>query len=190
MEPQTETPPPVRRAPDAPAADRWGRLPEQAGAIDPQEEAATLRRLADSVAWYESHAKRSGDLFKAFKVVTLAAGAAIPVLVGVGFTPGLVLPAWTVGAPALAGLLGALIVVVEGLQQLYQWQQNWLAYRSTADALQSEGALYAARAGIYEGAAQPHKLLASRVEQLMGREHQPWTGVRNDPRGSGGRPSF
>ncbi len=178
--------PPTRRGSEAGMPERWGKLPEPPAATDPQEEAATLKRLDESVAWYERGAGRNGNLFKTFKVVTLASGAAIPVLVGIGLT----VPTWAAIAPAVAGILGALIVVVEGLQQLFQWQHNWLAYRSTADALKSEGALFAARAGVYEGVTHPHKLLASRVEQLLGGDNQSWTTGRGDSRPSVSRSSF
>ena len=38
---------------------------------------------------------------------------------------------------AIPAALGALIVVLEGVQQLNQYQQNWSAYRSTCEALKT-----------------------------------------------------
>ena len=54
------------------------------------------------------------------KVAQIVTAAAIPVVAAFG------------GGADVAGLLGALVVVVEGLQQLFQFQQNWLRYRSAA----------------------------------------------------------
>jgi hypothetical protein len=44
-------------------------------------------------------------------------------------------PNWLVAA------LGAAVVLLEAVQQLYQWQTNWVLYRSTAEPLAHEGFL-------------------------------------------------
>ncbi|MGK2939699.1 MAG: DUF4231 domain-containing protein [Solirubrobacteraceae bacterium] len=67
------------------------------------------------------------------------------------------------------------IVVLEGLQSLFQFQQNWMTYRATAEALKHEQFLYLAGAGPYTGAGQPGALLAERVEGLVSQEHATWT---------------
>lgn len=46
----------------------------------------------------------------------------------------------------LAAVFGALIVVIEGLQQLYQSLRNWLLYRSTCESLKHEKYLFLASA--------------------------------------------
>jgi hypothetical protein len=52
-----------------------------------------------------------------------------------------------VGAAAwVPGALGAVVVVVEGFQQLNQYQQLWTSYRSTAEALKHEKYLFLGRA--------------------------------------------
>ena len=62
----------------------------------------------------------------------------------------------------------------EGAQHLYQLQENWITYRSTAEALKRERYLYLAKAGPYaEG--DRHKQLAERLEVLISREHAKWT---------------
>jgi uncharacterized protein DUF4231 len=68
-------------------------------------------------------------------VVQIVAAAVIPVLAGLDAT------AWVVGSA------GGLIVVLEGLQQLFQSQQNWISYRSTCEALKHEKFLFLAKAG-------------------------------------------
>jgi Protein of unknown function (DUF4231) len=50
------------------------------------------------------------------------------------------------------GGLGAVVVVVEGIQQLGQYQANWINYRSTAEALGHEKFLFLAGAGAYQAA--------------------------------------
>jgi uncharacterized protein DUF4231 len=85
----------------------------------------------------------------------------------------------------VTGSLGALIVVLEGLQQLFQFQQNWTGYRATAEALKHEKYLYLARAGPYADVAGVDALLAERVEAVVGREHAAWLSTQADARAAG-----
>jgi Protein of unknown function (DUF4231) len=66
--------------------------------------------------------------------------------------------------------LGALIVVIEGIQQLFQFQTNWILYRSTWEGLKREKYLYVGNAGPYAAAHQsplaPGR--ADRVSDLTG----------------------
>jgi len=71
-----------------------------------------------------------------------------------------------------------LIVVLEGLQQLNQYQANWISYRSTCEALKREKFLYLAKAGPYATANDPHALLAERIESLTSQEHAKWASTQ------------
>jgi Protein of unknown function (DUF4231) len=66
------------------------------------------------------------------------------------------------------------IVVLEGAQHLYQFQEHWITYRSTAEALKHERYLYLARAGPYVGENR-NRQLAERIEGLTSQEHAKWT---------------
>lgn len=92
----------------------------------------------------------------------LAVAAALPVVAGIGS------PAWVTGA------LAAVIVVLEGAQHLYQFQERWITYRSTAEALKHERYLYLAKAGPYPDQGR-HRNLAERIEGLISQEHAKWT---------------
>jgi Protein of unknown function (DUF4231) len=70
------------------------------------------------------------------------------------------------------------VVVVEGLLQAYQYHQNWITYRSTAEALKHEKYLYLARADVYAAASNPLRLLAERIEGLISQEHARWISSR------------
>jgi Protein of unknown function (DUF4231) len=118
-------------------------------------------RLEDQIAWYDAQSRYNQRWFKVFKVCQIVTAAAIPVAAGVSA------PTWLVGGA------GALIVVLEGLQQLEQYQQNWITYRSTCERLKHEKFLFAARAGPYAG-PDPQVLLAERVESFVSQEHAAW----------------
>jgi len=127
-----------------------------------EQESPTWQRLEDQLAWYSRQSEHHQRSYRFLKVVELLVAAAIPVSAAAG-------------ASALAaGVLGGVVVVLEGAQQLFQFQQNWLGYRATAEALKREKFLYLAEAGPYAGTDRPLARLAERVEVLLAREHAAW----------------
>ncbi len=136
-------------------------------AADPPESPA-LRRVRDQIGWYDRKSRYNQLWFKALKVCQIVTAAAIPVAATSS------VPDYFVGAA------GALIVVLESLQQLQQYQQNWITYRATCERLKHENFLYLAGAGSYASAADPDALLAERVEGLVSQEHAAWAAHRED----------
>jgi hypothetical protein len=131
-------------------------------------------RLEDQIAWYDRQSGRAQHWFKRLKICQIVVAAAIPVAAGNSA------PAWLVGGA------GALIVVLEGLQQLQQYQQNWTTYRSTCERLKHEKFLFVARAGPYARVEDPDARLAERVEGLVSQEHAAWASHREEAmRGAG-----
>jgi predicted PhzF superfamily epimerase YddE/YHI9 len=128
----------------------------------------TFQRLEDQIRWYSTKSSHNARSFKLVKAAQLIAAATIPVVA-----------TFHVHAAVSAGL-GALIVVLEGFQQLNQYQQNWSAYRSTAEALKHEKFLYLAGAGPYAGRVNAHAILADRIEGLISQEHAKWVSAREE----------
>lgn len=128
----------------------------------------TFQRLEAQIGWYSRKSTQNQRMFKLVKAAQLLAAATIPVVA-----------TFHVHAAVSAGL-GALIVVLEGFQQLNQYQQNWSAYRSTAEALKHEKFLYLAGAGPYAGRANGHRLLADRIEGLISQENAKWVSAREE----------
>jgi hypothetical protein len=88
--------------------------------------------------------------------------------------------------PAVAiALLGVGVVVVEGLEHLNQYHQNWLGHRATCEALKHEKFLFLADAGPYGDIEDKRAHLAERIEELIGREHAQWVGVHSRGAGRG-----
>jgi hypothetical protein len=152
---------------DHPAARLAGRAAPEAAA-DP-----TWARLEDQLAWYNHKSASAQRAFKRVKVAQLVLAAGVPVAVA-SPVPGIV-----------TAIFGALVVVLEGVQQLYQWQTNWVLYRSTHESLTHEKYLYLAGAGPYSG-AERRRVLAERIEGLVSQEHAKWTEGRHQPINEGG----
>lgn len=132
----------------------------------------TLDHLQDQIEWYDLKSGINQKAFKYLKIFTIAAAALVPVLAKV--------------QPWVTAALGVFIVITEGLQQVNQYHSNWIAYRSTCEALKHEKFLYLGHAGMYAAADNPHALLAERIESLVSQEHAKWAstqeqGQKNSP---------
>jgi Protein of unknown function (DUF4231) len=129
---------------------------------------ATMERLEDQLNWYSRRAKRNQHLYKWLKVTVIVLAALIPLLSGLDIPAPMGMPKW------FLGVLGALIAIIEGVQQVNQYHANWISYRSTAEALNHEKFLYLGKAGPYLAAADPRALLAERVEAIVSQEQTKW----------------
>jgi hypothetical protein len=127
-----------------------------------------LGRLEDQIAWYDRQSMTNQRYFKRMKMVEIAAAAIIP------FLSALSLPRmmWVTGG------LGVLITLLEGMLHLNQYQQNWIAYRSTCESLKHEKYVYLGKAAPYANSPDPHALLAERIESLVSQEHAKWASVQ------------
>ena len=150
-----------------PEPRRGGRseVPDVTDAVQVRQDAGrdvTMERLEDQLGWYDRKSVYNRRWHMRLKMATLVAAALIPLASGV--------TAW----PWIAGALGVLVVIFEGAQQLNQFQQHWVSYRSTCEALRHEKYLFLALAGPYATSEHPKRLLAERVESLVSTEHAKW----------------
>jgi hypothetical protein len=142
-------------------AERTGG--NQAGTTGPAWE-----RLEDQIGWYDRKSMDAQRSYKRLKVVQLVGAAAVPVAAAAEAA------AWGIAA------LGGLVLVLEGLQQLGQYQANWIGYRATCESLKHEKHLYLARAGPYSDLASAERTLAERIEGLVSQEHAKWISAREE----------
>jgi len=142
-------------------------------AVLPPANDPTLERLEDQINWYDRKSARQKRYFNVLKIVTIVAAATIPLLTTVPMDARL--------SQTITAALGAAIVVIEGIQQLYQLQTNWILYRSTCESLRHEKYLYLGHAGPYAVAQDAHSLLAERIESLVSQEHAKWASGQQMP---------
>ena len=127
-----------------------------------------MDRLEDQIAWYDREGIANQRYFKTIKMVEIVAAAMIPFLSAFSLSR----MTWVTGG------LGVLITVLEGMLHLNQYQQNWIAYRSTCESLKHEKYVYLGKAAPYASAEDPHALLAERIESLVSQEHAKWASVQ------------
>jgi len=128
------------------------------------ENSVPFARLEDQLQWYDKKSTWNKTVYKQLKLLALVIAVSIPLAALTGFVK-------------ITAVLGALIAFLEGLQQLNQYHDNWISYRSTAEALKHEKFLYLANAGPYAGDT-PDTVLADRVESLVSQEHAKWASTQ------------
>jgi hypothetical protein len=151
---------------------RAGESPGSARPVEavpsPEAEDPTWERLEDQIGWYDHKSGYNQRCYKWLKLLEIAVAASLPVVAAVHS------PVWVTGG------LAAVVVVLEAVQHLYQFQEHWITYRSTAEALRHERYLYLAEAGPYaEG--DRHRQLAERLEGLISQEHAKWASSQKTP---------
>jgi hypothetical protein len=126
------------------------------------------QRLEQQIQWYDTRSMSSQFWFKRVKITEVICAAFVP------FTSFI--------NSYVTAILGVIIVLLETLQHLYQWQHNWVSYRSTCEALRHEKYCYLGHAGPYDGANDEtaKKVLVERVESLISTEHSKWISVREN----------
>jgi len=136
------------------------------------------KRLEDQRTWYAAKSAHSQRRYLHIKLVQIVLASAIPLL-------SLIQESW--GRWLTAGA-GAIIAVLEAVQQLNQYSRLWIEYRDMAERLKREKYLFLAGAGPYQGMDMDTRLatLSMRVEELCSTEHERW--MANSTQAAAGKP--
>ena len=102
----------------------------------------------------------------------------LPMLAEYGFLP---IPGVEDARALWVGVAAGFILLLEGLQHLNKWQENWILYRSTCEGLRHEQHLFFEKAGPYAG-LKPElaQRLLARTGALAMAEHSKWVHDRSD----------
>jgi len=90
----------------------------------------TMDRLEDQIGWYDRKSQTAQRRYKILKLAQVIIAGLIPLVA--------VFPIPEPQSKWVTAILGLLVLIIEAVQQLNQDQQNWLAYRSTCEALKHE----------------------------------------------------
>jgi hypothetical protein len=128
-------------------------------------------RLNDQLSWYDKKSVGNQKRYKQIKVAQLVLAGSIPVFALVGDIWG----RW------ITAILGASVAILEGLQQLGQYNNLWVSYRATAEQLKHEKFMFLAKSGPYRDIEEEEALkrLAERIEEQVSTEHARWVSERS-----------
>ena len=147
------------RPPDAPVTHGARVTDERVGGG--LEDSPALERLADQLSWYDHKSVVAQRWYKLLRMAQLVMSASIPVVAG-----------FAVAVHRRRGPRRGHFVV-EGAQQLFGFHEDWIGYRSTAEALKHHKYLYLSHAPPYAGKDR-ERVLAEQVESLVSRENAQW----------------
>jgi len=123
------------------------------------------QRLDDQIEWYSKESRYNQKMYKSLGLLQIISASLIPFLSGMSSM--IPYSEW------LIGILGLIIAVAVGSSVLYKFHENWLAYRSTSEALKYEKILYLSKVSPYEH-DERFQTLVSRAENIMTNENQSW----------------
>lgn len=124
------------------------------------------KRLEYQIGWYDNRSVKNQKWFKRLQVIVIIASAIIPFLSGY-------MGESTQYLKYIIGCLGLVIAAITAVLGLYQFQENWLEYRTTCESLRHEKYLFLTGAEPYN-ADEPFLLLVERVEGLISKENTNW----------------
>jgi Protein of unknown function (DUF4231) len=131
-------------------------------------------RVDDQIKWLSARGAGNQSWFMRLRAVELLLASCLPFLAA--YADQL---AWS---KVVLGAIGVVIAVLAGILSLYKFQENWIEYRSTAEALKREKFLFLTGVGDYAG-DQAFSAFVARIESVLGSESARWVehaGVRRD----------
>lgn len=129
-----------------------------------------LQSAANDLAWwqykaqfmdYHRGATRNKVLYRASQGIIITCAALITISAAASV------------ASLIPATLGALITIVGGIQQMCQWERNWIEYRRAAEEMRQHAFAFAARTEPYNG-EDSRELLAAHRRSVAITENAGW----------------
>lgn len=138
-------------------------------------------RVDNQMNWFSDKSGYNQMRFKRLKTITLVTSGLIPFLSGAAY-----LDFVETYIPAVVGLLGVVIAVAEGLLSIHKYQENWLQYRITAEALKREKFLFSTQAGPYTNPEHRFPYFVERIESIIQDDNVAWKSYSSENDNDGG----
>ena len=129
-------------------------------------------RYTDQVDWYGRRASENQTRYRIMQWPVVVLAALTPVLIEMP------LPEGYAHVPTF---ISVIVAIFTGGLQTFKYQENWLNYRTIAEALRREQYYFEARVEGYASAVdevQRRSLFVERVEALIAGENLKWLGAQ------------
>ncbi len=124
-------------------------------------------RYETLLAFYDTRAQQNKLGYRVCSVFIIGMSGVLAPLIGSGAL---------LKHPMLGAFMSASVVVATAITAHYQFNENWLGYRRTWDALKREPYLHDARVGDYGSVSDSNILFVQRVEAIASDEGADWYG--------------
>ncbi|MCB0534113.1 MAG: DUF4231 domain-containing protein [Lewinellaceae bacterium] len=134
-----------------------------------QQEKYITERVLDQYNWYDTKSSFNKKWFYFYRTLVIASGALIPLLVGYADEQ-------TPFFNHIAGALGVVVVIAEGMLSQRKYQENWSIYRMTAERLKREKLLFENGVGddYAAGDVVAFRNFVVKTEQILASENEEW----------------
>lgn len=125
-------------------------------------------RVDDQMDWFDKKSSWNQRRYKIIKVTEIILAVVIPFLAGLSSSG----ESWI---PITIGVLGVIIAACEGLQGLYHFNEKWIQYRTTREALLQQKMLFVTSSADYNGKREESfRIFVERVENILSQENNQW----------------
>lgn len=132
-------------------------------------------RLDDQINWYDRKSQSNQKWHKRLRITEFVLAACIPFLSGYMSIHGTV--------QIVVGLIGVGIAIITASLGLYQFEQNWIEYRTTCESLKKEKYLFLTKTEPFNATDDENlALLVQRVETLVSKENTNWAQYMMKPK--------
>ncbi|MEW8626788.1 MAG: DUF4231 domain-containing protein [Candidatus Thiodiazotropha sp.] len=133
------------------------------------------QRLEDQINWYDKKSQSAQVNYKRIRLVEFFCAATIPFLAGMMTNDSNYLK-------VVVGVLGVVVAIITAVQGLYQWNEDWIQYRTTCESLKKEKFLFLTKSEPYDSDERDNlNLLVQRVETLVSKENTNWAQYMMNP---------
>ena len=124
-------------------------------------------RWEDQKGWYSNKSKSAKKWHLRFQITIIVATVLVTLLTALGIKEIDV-------KSIVTSIVASLVVVLVSISQLMKFEENWIRYRTTAEALTKEKVFFDTLTGPYSNSENPEQDFVERVESLISVEHQTW----------------
>jgi hypothetical protein len=94
-----------------------------------------VKRLENQITWYDGKSTSAKRRFHALRALEIIAATLIPAFAGLAKSQ----IAYALPAVSISGVI---VAICTGLTSLFQYQEHWIKYRTTAESLKKEKYLF------------------------------------------------
>lgn len=121
-------------------------------------------RYRDQLSWYSKRSRQYKKWYHCLQVAIILLAAFLP-----GMTALVPEKLWIIT------LMSSLLAFLTAILKAFNFQEDWISYRTTAEALKREKYYYDAKIGDYSTTKNAEQLFVDRIEDLMSIENTFWT---------------
>ena len=124
------------------------------------------QRVEHQLQWYSRRSADNKRWYNRLQLIILVSAVSVPVLA---------LSSGDIRIRFLVALLGAVAALATGIISLYQFRDQWLDYRATAESMKVEKHLFLTRTEPY-AESRAFGLFVQRIEAIINSENRSWQG--------------